>query len=56
MKANDSFYYEPDKLAESFLTEYYVFAPGDGGNPLRRDVSILRRLVRPERLPLLKRE
>ena len=23
-------YYDPDKLAESFLTQYYVFAPGEG--------------------------
>jgi len=33
MKTNESFCYEPDKLAEKFLTEYYIWHPEEDSPP-----------------------
>ena len=37
MRTKEAFEYEPDKLAERLLIEYYVFAPGDGCSKQERE-------------------
>ena len=41
MKTNQSYYYEPDKLAEWFLGEYYIWHPEDDSPPEQyRDIKL----------------